>query len=102
MEPPFAWLQATAPGLGVDREVCRSGWYYLVARLLQRVESLVAPGLTHPSRWCLFLCCSGPHTLSSLPSSAQEEGLEGEAPSPALLHTPAHGNEKHIGFIIPG
>lgn len=68
MEPPFAWLQATAPGLGVDREVCRSGWYYLVARLLQRVESLEAPGLTHSSRWCLFSAAQAPpHSPACLP-----------------------------------
>lgn len=64
------------------------------------LKSLVAPGLTP-----FPLVCVPPlirlHTLSlsSLPL-APEEGLRGETPLPRFPHTPAHGNEKHIGFII--
>lgn len=44
-----------------------------------------------------------PHTRALSPSGLPpEEGLRGESPLPRLAPHSAHGNEKHIGFIIPG
>lgn len=100
MGPCFACLQATFPSLGVGREGCPSGWHCPTTWLLWWAESLGAPGPT-PFPLVSVPPLVRPHTLSLSPGCLPpEEGLRGDSPLPRSAPHSAHGNEKHIGFII--
>lgn len=102
MEPRIACLQPTSPGLGVSREGSHSSWHY-PTHMAAMVGWELGGSRSHPLPTGVRATAGESDTRALSPSSLPpEEGLRGESPLPRLAPHSAHGNEKHIGFIIPG